>query len=113
MSNLTTLANKIKGYKSFNQAVKDRVLKQFENRTELTDDQFRQASKRLYSVMVANKRHIIKVNRVTKQVKNLEIHTFAPELNTLHFNNGMQVKTPQKTTILEAIDYAIFNNKVL
>ena len=38
-------------------------------------------------------------------VKCLERHAYAPEMNKLHMNDGTVHKVPQQTTIVDAIDY--------
>ena len=38
-------------------------------------------------------------------VKCLERHAYAPEMNKLHMNDGAVHKVPQQTTIVDAIDY--------
>ncbi len=40
-----------------------------------------------------------------KNVACLERHKYAPELNKLHLKGGKIYKTPQKTTIKEAIKF--------
>lgn len=40
---------------------------------------------------------------LNKNVKGLERHTYAPELNKLHFINGQSISVSGKTTIEEAI----------
>jgi len=52
------------------------------------------------------------IKRLKNKVVNLERHLYAPELNKLCFKDGKSVKTPQKTTIEEAINYFIFSNSV-
>ena len=46
---------------------------------------------------------------VSKQVYRLERHMYAPELNTLHFEDGTSCATPSCTTIEEALAYVKFN----
>jgi hypothetical protein len=108
MNYLQQLSDKVNSYKTYNQTVKDRVLKQFENISELTEQQYKTALKKLPIVMKANKTFITNYNNCKKQVYRLEIHAFAPELNALHFVGGNIIKTPQKTTINEAIEYLVY-----
>lgn len=108
MNYLQQLADKVNNYKSYNTAVKDRVLKQFDNIEKLTEQQYKTASKRLPEVMKANKTFITNCNNCTKQVLRLEIHTYAPELNALHFVGGNIIKTPQKITIKDAVEYIVY-----
>lgn len=108
MENLQKLSNKVNSYKSYNQAVKDRVLKQFDNVESLTDEQYKISSKRLPEVMKANKTFITNYNNCLKQVHRLEIHSFAPELNALHFVGGNIIKTPQKTSLKDAVEYIVY-----
>lgn len=42
------------------------------------------------------------------QVHGLERHRFAPELNCLHLTDGTEVRTPQCTTIAEAMEHPNF-----
>ena len=58
--------------------------------------------------MKTNKLFISNYNSCLKQVERLEIHRFAPELNALHFIGGNIIKTPQKTTINDAIEYIVY-----
>lgn len=46
------------------------------------------------------------------QVDKLERHTYAPEMNTLHFLDRDSIKTPQCLSIDEAINYVIKNKLV-
>ena len=46
--------------------------------------------------------------RTLKDVKFLERHAYAPEMNKLHTNKGV-FNTPQKTSIKEAIKYLVFS----
>lgn len=109
---LQKLADKINSYKSYNQAVKERVLKQLENRTELTEQQYKTVVKNIPKVMKANKTFIAKYNSEYKKVVGVHVHKFAPELNTLQYISGLTVKVPQKTTVKDAIEYLINNGKI-
>ena len=40
-----------------------------------------------------------------KNIKGLERHAYAPELNKLHLTSGKIYKVPQQTTIKNAINY--------
>jgi len=40
-----------------------------------------------------------------RKVYRLEVHTYAPELNELHFTDGTSERTPQCTTIDQALEY--------
>ena len=40
-----------------------------------------------------------------KRILGLERHWYAPELNTLHYTDGTDVRVPQCTTIDEAVNY--------
>lgn len=42
---------------------------------------------------------------MNKQILGLERHRYAPELNSLHYMDGTEVRTPQCTTIEEAVEY--------
>lgn len=42
--------------------------------------------------------------KVTKIVKGLERHTYAPEMNALHFNSGRVFVVPQATTVEEGVE---------
>jgi hypothetical protein len=42
------------------------------------------------------------------QVKGLERHMYAPELNCLHMTDGTEIRTPQCTTIEEAMAHPNF-----
>jgi hypothetical protein len=42
------------------------------------------------------------------QVHGLERHRYAPELNCLHMTDGTEIKTPQCTTIEEAMEHPNF-----
>lgn len=108
MENLQKLADKVSSYKSYKQPVKDRVLKQFDNVQNLTDEQYKKALKILPEVMKANKVFISNYNNCFKQVQRLEIHSFVPELNALHFIGGNIIKTPQKATLKDAIEYIVY-----
>ena len=105
------LKEKINSYKSYNQAVKDKVLKQLDN-VHLTEEQYNRNLKNLSIVMKVNKKHLQLFNKWVKLVYKLEAHTYAPELNKLHFKNGTYLSCPQKTTINEALEFLIFNNKI-
>lgn len=105
------LQEKINGYKSYNQAVKDRVLKQLNN-VEVNEVMYNKAVKALPNVMKANKAFTVKYNRLLKSVKGLERHSYAPEMNALHFKGGEIIKTPQKTTVEDALTWAINNSKI-
>lgn len=107
MNYLQMLTDKINSYKSYSQLVKDRVLKQLQNRTELNELQYKATIKKLGIVMKANKTYLTRFNIAKKQVYRLERHAYAPELNTLHFINNSSVKVPQMTSIDTAIDYVI------
>lgn len=52
------------------------------------------------------------VDRVKKRVLKLERHSYAPEMNNLHFNNGETFKTPQVIDINEAIKYYMLKSSV-
>lgn len=108
MNYIKTLKDKVNSYKSYNQTVKDRVLTQFNNVESITEVQYKTALKKLPTVMKTNKLFISNYNNCKKQVYRLEIHTFAPELNALHFIGGQIIKTPQKTTINEAVNYIVY-----
>jgi hypothetical protein len=45
-----------------------------------------------------------------KQVRGLEVHTYAPELNKLHFKDGSEARCPNIISIDEAIRYVEENN---
>jgi uncharacterized protein (UPF0297 family) len=108
MNYLESLKAKINGYKSYNQAVKDRVLKQLENKTHLSENEYMQVCKKLGVVMKANKRFLVEYNKIKNKVVKLERNIYAPELNCIHFKDGTIKKTPQKTTINEAIEYIVY-----
>lgn len=108
MNYKTILIDKINGYKSYNQAVKDKVLKQFEPITEVTEQQYKTCLKKLPAVMKANKEFISNFNNIKKQVERLEIHRYSPEMNALHFIGGQIIKTPQKVTIDEAVELLVY-----
>lgn len=112
MNYLEMLADKINSYKSYNEAVKTRVLKQLENRTELTEQQYKTVIKNVPKVMKANKLFLTKYNNECKKVLGVSVHRFAPELNTLQYINGTIVKVPQQTTVEDAIKYLINNGKI-
>tara|TARA_R100001163_G_scaffold18710_2_gene16494 strand:- start:493 stop:717 length:225 start_codon:yes stop_codon:yes gene_type:complete len=42
---------------------------------------------------------------MSKRIHGLERHRYAPELNTLHYTDGTEVRVPQCTTIDEAVNY--------
>ena len=42
---------------------------------------------------------------MSKRIHGLERHRYAPELNTLHYTDGREVRVPQCTTIEEAVNY--------
>ena len=46
-----------------------------------------------------------------KRIYCLERHTYAPELNTLHYTDGTEVRVPQCTTIEEAVNYLKTNQQ--
>jgi len=54
-----------------------------------------------------NLRKLALLPKITKQVLKLEIHKFAPELNTLHFTKNRFLKVPQKTNINDALSFTI------
>lgn len=54
-----------------------------------------------------NLRKVALLPRLTKQVLKLEIHTYAPELNKLHFTKNRFVKVPAKIDISSALHYLI------
>lgn len=112
MNYLQMLSDKINSYKSYNQAVKTRVLKQLENRTELTEQQYKTVIKNVSKVMKANKLFLTKYNNEYKKVLGVSVHRYAPELNTLQYLNGTTVKVPQQTTVEDAIKYLINNGKI-
>ena len=111
MNYLESLKEKINGYKSYNQAVKDRVLKQLENKTDITENQYKNVCKRLGVVMKANKRFLVEYNKLENKVVKLERHVYAPELNCVHLKDSTIINTPQKTTIEDAIEYIIYAAK--
>lgn len=47
----------------------------------------------------------LKVNVIKPKVLSLEIHTYAPELNTLIFKDGTRNSVPKCTTLDEAVTY--------
>lgn len=112
MSYLQILSDKINSYKTYNQAVKNLVLRQLENRTELTEQQYKTVIKNVPKVMKASKLFISKYNKEYKKVLGVSVHRFAPELNTLQYINGTIVKVPQQTTVEDAIKYLINNGKI-
>lgn len=97
------LTDKINGYKSYNQAVKVRVLKQIPQ-SEVNELMYKKALKQLPKVMKQNAIRVKQINLIKKTVKGLERHAYAPEMNTLHFVNGSTFKVPQITTIENAIE---------
>ena len=42
---------------------------------------------------------------MSKRIYALERHRYAPELNTLHYTDGTEVRVPRCTTIDEAVNY--------
>ena len=51
------------------------------------------------------------MDNIYPQIHGLERHRYAPELNTLHFKDGTEFRTPHCTTIEEAVDYFEKQNK--
>lgn len=105
------LANKINGYKSYTQAVKDRVLKQLDN-VQVNETMYNKALKALPAVMKHAKKQNILYNKLYTQALKLERHAYAPEMNKLHLKDGTILSTPQKTTMEQAINYLIINGKI-
>ena len=44
-------------------------------------------------------------------VKRLERHAYAPEMNKLHMNDGTVYNVPQQKTIVDAINYIRYENQ--
>lgn len=105
MSRLQQIKDKIQGYKSYNQQVKDRVLKQIEGLTELSEAGYLEAKRNLPKVMQGTKKLVVKLDKLSKQVVKLERHEYAPEMNKLHLTDGKTISTPQKVTIESAVEY--------
>ena len=111
MDYIQLLKDKVSNYKSYSTTVKERVLKQFEGVTVISELQYKNSLKKLPTVMKSNKTFISNCDKVKKRVYRLEVHRFAPELNTLHLDKGLvSVKVSQQVTIKDAIEYCILNN---
>lgn len=104
------LINKINGYKSYNQAVKDRVLKQLDN-VQVNETMYNKALKAIPVVMRYAKKQNTLYNKLYTQALKLERHAYAPELNKLHLKDGTVLSTPQKTTMEDAINYCVLHCK--
>lgn len=62
-----------------------------------------------YKLELKNKCNTLaKVDLIEKMVTKLERHTYAPEMNCLHFKSGKTFKTPQKDTLESAVSYMAF-----
>ena len=109
MSNLSKVSDKINSYKSYSTKVKNEVLKQLENRDEISDDRLSLILKRIPTVMQKTRAYLTRYDRTLKAVYRLERHKNSPEMNQLQFKDGEQIKVPSMTTISDAVAYVVKN----
>ena len=89
--------------------VKAILLRQIDNNTVESIEEFNIIKDRVKKVCLANQSQINKYKRTLKKVHGLERHNYAPELNTLHFKDNTSAKVSGAKTIHEAINLIIAN----
>lgn len=83
------LKQKIEGYKSYGQEVKDRLLAQLKQiDRKLTEAEYLKIKQNIPRALKSTHKLVVFKNKARRAVKGLERHRYAPELNTLHFKDG-------------------------
>lgn len=100
------LIQKINSYKSYPDTVKTEAIRQVK-KLNITDSVM---MKKLFNILPSHLKRLEKIYKIEKKVLCLEKHSFAPELNKLHFLDGSFTKVPQQTTVKKAVEFILYNN---
>lgn len=100
------LIEKINSYKSYPDTVKTEAIRQVK-KLDIAD---KAMLKKLSNILPSHLKRLKRYYKIEKKVLYLEKHSFAPELNKLHFLDGSFIKVPQQTTVKKAVEFILYNN---
>jgi hypothetical protein len=102
-----TLIDKINHFGDYSPEVRQRVLQQIGKKLIITDDMIERAIGNVPMALEGARKFLIKYREVFDKVSHLETHTYAPELNKLHFKDGSSYYVNNKFKIEDAVEFFV------